>query len=573
MDTTTRTGSLIDDRGRIFGRVNIIDAIVVILVLAVGVAGAFIVTATVGSKTTPETGSLNVTIDAGTHPSYIVSQINEGDTYAPNGRSNITIKDIYLSPEGGSSRVILRAELHGRLSESRLMYNNAPPRLGRELGIYTNTYELNGTLRNIGGDSSFNTSETTVQLLATLSASDAQSLDSGDPVSVADRRVATIDDVTIYDGGNPDQRIAYVTATLQTVGDGPEKSFGTTTLGQGTTITLPTDDVVLEGRIQRVGTGLQRDTTQVVVDGTVSSETAAAINTGDTYRVAGSDVATVTSVMAYGTDDPERKRVYVGLNLTTLQLGERPQFGQVTIREGATVPFQTSEYVFSGTIQEVDNRLRVGTTQVLIQDTVDVTTATAIDEGDTYRVAGRTIATVESATAYGTNNPDRKRVYVGLNLTTLQHGELPMFGTTAIREGVTVPFETPEYSLGGTVQRVAATEQRGQATNRTVTLQLQDVSPNLAQTIRVGATETTAGTTVTRITSVNRTSSSVILTSQDGNIYEREHPVNLDIAFEANLSVRETTTGTTFKGNTIQRGSEIVLDLGDVTIRATVVSL
>jgi hypothetical protein len=126
-----------------------------------------------------------------------------------------------------------------------------------------------------------------------------------------------------------------------------------------------------------------------------------------------------------------------------------------------------------------------------------------------------------------------------------------------------VPFQTPEYDLSGTIQRVGATEQQGTATERTVTLQLTGVSPDLAAAIEPGATETTAGTTVAEITSVDRTASSVILTSDDGNIHDREHPVNQDLTLEATLSVRETTTGTTFKGETIQRGSTITLDLGD----------
>ena len=77
---------------------------------------------------------------------------------------------------------------------------------------------------------------------------------------------------------------------------------------------------------------------------------------------------------------------------------------------------------------------------------------------------------------------------------------------------------------------------------------------------------------IARLTDVERSESTVVLTSDDGNIYERTHPVNQDIQLTAELSVRETVTGATFKGQTLQRGRTVVLDLGTVTVEATVVT-
>jgi hypothetical protein len=462
---------IIDDEGNLFGLVNVIDALVVLLVLGVVVAGAALI---FGGNDQPEPeptlATTNVTLDLGAQPAYIVDQLNEGDSYSPTANTQLTITDLQFTPRESETQVLVRAQLRGIETGESIGYDGAPPRLGRNVGIATDSYVVNGTIRDVGGSAGFATDQTTVQLRTSLSSSDARSLDSGDSVSVAGRPLATIDDVTVYDGG--DRQIAYVTATLQTITGGDRPQFGATALREGVSITLPTDDVVVDGQIQGVGSGVERDTTQVLVRDTVSSET-----------------------------------------------------------------------------------------------------AVAIDEGDAYRVAGRDIATVESVAAYGTNNPNQMRVYVGLDLTTIRHGDRPAFGATTVREGVTIPFQTPEYALGGTVERVGAIEQRGAATHRTVTLQMRNVAPDLARTIDAGVSESTGETTVARIEHVDRTNSTVILTSDDGNIYQREHPVNQDLTIEANLSVRETTTGTTFKGEPLQRGSQIVLDLGDQTIRATVVSL
>jgi len=362
---------VIDDSGNLFGLVNVIDALVVLLLFAVVVAGATLVFGSGDQTPAPERdlATTNVTLDLGTQPDYIVDQLDEGDSYSPAGDSTLTITDIYRTPRGSDTHVLVQARLRGPTTDETINYDGAPPRLGRQLGIETDAYAVEGTIRNVGG-------------------------------------------------------------------------------------------------------GFER-----------------------------------------------------------------------------------------------------GTTQVLVTDTVSAETAVEIDEGDVSRVAGHEVATITSVTAYGTDDPDRKRVYLGLDLTTLQQGETPQFGTAPIHSGTGLSFRTGEYNISGTIQRVGTTERRGQAASRTVTLQLKNVSPALAQSITVGATETTAGTTVARITTIDRTSASVAVTSQDGNIYEREHPINRDVTFEANLSVRETATGTTFKGDTIQRGSTVTLDLGDVTVRAIVVSL
>jgi len=69
---------ILDEKGRLFGVVNVIDALAVLLVLAVVAAGAALV---LGSEPEPEPefASTHATLDLGTQPDYIVAQLNEGD--------------------------------------------------------------------------------------------------------------------------------------------------------------------------------------------------------------------------------------------------------------------------------------------------------------------------------------------------------------------------------------------------------------------------------------------------------------------------------------------------------------
>jgi hypothetical protein len=66
---------VIDDEGRLFGTVNIIDALVVLFVLAVVVAGVALLTGGGGSDETP---SRTVVVDVGQQPDYVVDAIAEG---------------------------------------------------------------------------------------------------------------------------------------------------------------------------------------------------------------------------------------------------------------------------------------------------------------------------------------------------------------------------------------------------------------------------------------------------------------------------------------------------------------
>ncbi|WP_435063671.1 DUF4330 family protein [Halobaculum sp. EA56] len=363
--------NVIDDEGNLFGLVNVVDALAVLLVLAVVAAGAAFVLQPEPEPEPPELTTTNATLDLGTQPDYIVDRLNEGDTYSPGGDNEITVTDVHLTPRDGRTAVLLRVRLRGPVSGDGLRYDGAPPRLGRTLGIQTDAYQVQGTVVDVGG---------------------------GDALATAEE-------------------------------------------------------------------------------------------------------------------------------------------------------------------------------SVLVEATVDAATAADIDEGDAFSLRQRTLATVESVTVYGTGNPDRKRVLVGLSLSARDAGDELRFAGTSLREGNAVPFRVDEYGFRGEIRRVGATEPRGTATTETVTLQLRDVPPELASSIRAGMRETSGGDTLARIASVDRTNATVVLTSDDGNIYEREHPVNQDLTMEVELRVRETATGTTFKSRTIQQGSTVVLDLGSVTVRATVVDL
>jgi len=372
MEPMEDSDGIIDDEGNLFGIINVVDALVVFFVLAVLIAGiGLVLTDTEDeSSSSPARGTTNVTLDLGPQPEYVISQISVGDSYSPTGNSELTVTDVYLTPQGESTRAVVRARLSAPRSGDSIQYNGAPPRYGRQLEILTETYSTAGTVRDVGGTAEISTTETEVVVRTNLSETDARQLSAGQSI----------------------------------------------------------------------------------------------------------------------------------------------------------------------------------------------------------RVRGREVATIESVTAYGTSNPDKKTVVLGMTLQSIAYNDTAEFGDTTVRSGSPLALRTEAGLIEGEIVRVGTTSQRGQPVTRDVRLRLSSVSPILADNISPGMTESFGGDTIARITHVQRENATVITRGQDGNIYQRDHPVNQDVTLSTNLSVRETDSGVTFKGQTMQQGRVVTLDLGTVTIRATVVS-
>lgn len=371
MVPATKTDGILDDEGKLFGAVNVVDALVLLLVLAVLVAGAGLVLG--GDDTapapTPETETTFVTLDIGTQPDYIVTALNEGDTYTPGNASNLTITDIYLAPQGDQTRVVARARLEGTTASGTLEYANAPPRLGRTLDISTDAYNVSGRISDVGGDSSLNTSTTTVVLRDTVPAADANAVTAGDEITVAGRTAATIEEVAVYPTGNPENRRILVETNLSAHTQQNVRRFGGTTLRAGQQLTLPGPGYTLDGRIKRVDGGLDSDSLTnrtVTLELTrAQPEIAAAIQPGQTERAGGRTTAYVTAVAT------EPTPIIATAQNGSVVVSDHPRLRDVTL---------TTELRVSETVDGIEfrgQRLQYGSTVVLDLGPVTVQTTVA----------------------------------------------------------------------------------------------------------------------------------------------------------------------------------------------------
>jgi hypothetical protein len=460
----------------LFGVVNVVDALVVLLVLAVVAAGAaFVLSSGDDEASAPEPETRYATVDLGKQPSYVANLVGRGDEVTYDGGETLTVTDVYVTDQGNNKRVLARVELESPPGESEAFtFDDAPPRVGRELAISTKEYSASGRI-----------------------------------TSVSER----------------DRTLDLVNRT-------------------------------------------------VLLEGTLSMEEAARLSTNDSVVRGNETVASVESFQLYGTDDPNQRRAIVVVDLLAHRDADQARFGSTPLRLGESIQLQTGEYSLTGSIVRVGaGDLPISERDVLLRTKMSADDAKALSAGDEYAVGGQRVGTVRSVDAYATGNPGQRLVYVGVTYVTYEPRAQPQFAGQVVREGALLPFRTDEYEFQGRVVRENALEQRGEETTRTVSLEIEGAQPDVVDSLEPGMRERVNGDTIAVVEDVSVEPAQVVLTSDDGNVYLREHPVKKDVEITAELQVRESITGVSFKGESIRPGDTVLIDLGTVTIRATVTSL
>ncbi|ELY90797.1 DUF4330 family protein [Natrialba taiwanensis] len=227
--------------------------------------------------------------------------------------------------------------------------------------------------------------------------------------------------------------------------------------------------------------------------------------------------------------DPETRYV-------TLELGSQPDYVADRLDENETAAIAGSD----------DN---VSLTDVFV-------TAPAADGSQTVRVR----AAVDGVAGGDTHDLDRFRV-----------------GGDPLRLGDSLRLDLGWHATNGTVTDLS-TEGETLAIEPTTTVvdvELDNVDPNVADELGVNMSETARGETIATIESVEREPATVIIESDDGNIYEREHPRNerVTLTVELQTTAHERETGTRFRGDRLEAGTTIALDLDTTTVSGTVTDI
>ncbi len=252
---------LIDEEGNLFGVVNIIDALVVLVLLAVLVAGAALVM-NAGDEPDPanegpQMEQTHVTLDLGTQPEYIAAAIQAGDEHVPADSGNITITDVHVTPQGGDTHVVVRAAIESTVSDGTITFDGSPVRLGTALSIATETYAVEGQIVAIGTDDTLQRGEETVVVRATLPDAVQQRVTAGDSIIVAGREVGQVNDVAVInETATAESSEVLVETTLTTYLQTDTPQFGGQPVRNGVSITIVTEEYRVQGQINSVNGGL-----------------------------------------------------------------------------------------------------------------------------------------------------------------------------------------------------------------------------------------------------------------------------------------------------------------------------
>ncbi|GAB3691635.1 DUF4330 domain-containing protein [Salinarchaeum chitinilyticum] len=311
---------------------------------------------------------------------------------------------------------------------------------------------------------------------------------------------------------------------------------------------------------------------------------AQAITEGDRMVLANGQNVTVTDVYrapTAGGTNPDRAHVLVQTRvsgtLTEADGRDDPvfQFGGDRMRVGSQLALDTSEYTVKGTVAGMSQStasLPTTESQVVIESDVTERMASTIQPGDEYVLAGETIATVETVRSYAADG-DRRRVQLGVTLAAIeQHGQ-SLFGMRPLAIDTRIGVYTSSYGLNGTIIHRGGLEPPGETTTTGVELELSNVPPDRVGGLSAGMTETERGRTHATIQSIDTEPAEIILESDDGNVYAREHPTNVDVTIEADLETRDTGVGLQFHGEPLQQGRTVTLDFGTVEIDAVVAAV
>lgn len=287
--------AVIDDEGRLFGVVNVVDALVVLVVLAMVVAaGALLLGG--GGDQGPDGETRYATLVMGPHADAVAAQVEAGENVTlryQTGPQQVTeqqvaVTDVFVTPNNRDSAI----------TAVRVRYEDGGPlplsQVGSHFVVNASDYRLNGTVRQGNGSAdALDTQTTEVFAATTLSPAAADAVAVGDTVRLANRTVATVSEVQSVPNGNGNRVALRMGLELETVRfDGPPQ-FGGHSITVGSGVPLRTDTYSTSANVRRLGgtrpAGEAVNATVEVAWESVRPSVAAALSEGLAEQHRGSD--------------------------------------------------------------------------------------------------------------------------------------------------------------------------------------------------------------------------------------------------------------------------------------------
>jgi hypothetical protein len=238
---------VLDEQGRLFGRVNVVDALVVVFAVAVVIAGMSLVYGDGLGDQPTETMQVTLISENTSATALDRGEIDlESGTLAGTRRGTTAIvTDVHRT---AGPLTYLRVALDGTRTEDGFRFNGEPARLGDTVVVASNRTRATTRIVERDVDPTFSTTSTTVRIEATVRRPVAEAVAASDEVSVGPTTVATVTDAnaTARNETHSDLRVSL---TLETrLVDGTAHYAGRP-VRLGRTIWIKTDDYKFAGEV------------------------------------------------------------------------------------------------------------------------------------------------------------------------------------------------------------------------------------------------------------------------------------------------------------------------------------
>lgn len=241
---------LVDSKGRLFGLVNVVDLLVVVVVLGVAVASLALL---VGSSNEEDPAPVvepqrYATLSFQAPLESDAAEIQVGDTLSSNGGDVLEVVDLHRTFNAtGSAHLTVRGAYRGDLTDG-----NGPVYGGDVVDLTTARYRVYATVLSVNEtDRPIPTRTVPVVLAINTSSPVERYLQPDQEIQLGGETVATVR--TIRDPGSASARL-LVGVDLRAWDRGGTAVFGGRALRVGTPVTLVTDEVVLRGRVHELDT-------------------------------------------------------------------------------------------------------------------------------------------------------------------------------------------------------------------------------------------------------------------------------------------------------------------------------
>lgn len=390
--------SIIDDQGRLFGKVNVIDGAVLSLL------GLFVITAGAFLLDPGETRNVHAQVEAQDVAKEASQQLTPG-TELRGG--DVVVTDVQRVPTSAlTDRVYMKLNVTAGLDEDA-----GVPRIGQaqivpgsSLPLSVAGHTISAQISLVDDDEDLTHLQTPRQVLFVSRNVErpVEDLPTDDLVSLGPRNVLAVDGSAVVPRSTQRADVFVWGSTYRLGGDAQSP---TAPLLPGASVRLSTPDHRLSGHLKHATEDrrpiepVQRRVTVLAEEDHESPRPRAQV--GDVLELSETIDARVTDVVrlsgAVVNADGTGPRLLVDLALNATRVGDQVEFAGRPLAPGETFGFQAQGSVFEGTIQQLEAAPPGdGTVEATLQATgVPPWAADRIDPGDQERSeAGRTLLTL-----------------------------------------------------------------------------------------------------------------------------------------------------------------------------------